>query len=89
MGGLTAMPPLPAAGVVEGGLAYWRPLQPPAAAPAALCLKQLRGLAGDGLGHHGKRSASRTTALLVAFFSSGVADNALRLGPYMRRSRLK
>ena len=23
------------------------------------------------------------------FFSSGVADNALRLGPYMRRSRLK
>ena len=26
---------------------------------------------------------------MVSFFSSGVADNALRLGPYMRRSRLK
>ena len=26
---------------------------------------------------------------LKAIFSSGVADNALRLGPYMRRSRLK
>ena len=47
------MPPLPAAGVVEGGLGHWRPLQSSAAAPAAFGLKQLRGLAGDGLGHHG------------------------------------
>ena len=88
MGGLTAMPPLPAAGVVEGGLGHWRPLQPPAAAPAALCLKQLRGLAGDGLVTT-EAIRFQDNCIVGCFFSSGVADNALRLGPYMRRSRLK
>ena len=35
------------------------------------------------------RNRSDRATVNVSFFSSGVADDALRLGPYMRRSRLK